>query len=342
MRSSTTLVSALIAVLLAGCGSGGGDASNGTSADNSKSKNSFTIAVIPKGSTHEYWKSVHEGADTAASELKAKGIDVNIEWKGPMKEDDKDSQIEVVENFTQDKVSGMVLAPLDHAALVTPVSEATKAGIPVVVIDSALDGGGFLATISTDNEKGGEIAGQELGKELNGKGRVVMLRYEVGSASTEQREKGFLEAIAKYPGITVVSKDQYGGVTAESAQTQAENLIGPHKKGDGLDIDGIYTPNESTTLGMLRALEGANLAGKVHFVGFDASELLIDALKKGEINALVIQNPRAMGHDGVMAIVNDLQGNKSAVKDEDTGVTLLTKANLNQPDVQKLIAPPKE
>jgi ribose transport system substrate-binding protein len=259
-----------------------------------------------------------------------------------MLENDKDSQIKVVEDFTNRQVDGIVLAPLDNVALEKPVEDASKANIPVVIIDSGLNGTGYISMISTDNEKGGEIAGDELAKELNGKGKVVMLRYDLGSASTDAREKGFLESMAKNPGITVVSKDQYGGVTAESAQSKSENLLAPHKKGDGLDIDGIFTPNESTTFGMLRCLESANLAGKVKFVGFDASEKLLDGLTKGQVNALVIQNPRKMGYDGVKTIVDYLKGNKNVNKNEDTGATLLTLANMKDPDVAKLIAPPKE
>ncbi|HWD38463.1 MAG TPA: substrate-binding domain-containing protein [Fimbriimonas sp.] len=342
MRIWKTPFLALLAVAgLIGCNGGGSETptangTTGTASTNGGAK-SYTIVVIPKGATHEYWRSVHEGANTAASELK----DVNIDWEAPTKEDDREMQIQIVENAINKKVDGIVLAPLDAQALAKPVAEAGKAGIPVVIIDSGLKGDAdFVSYIATDNEKGGMKAADELSKALNGKGNVVMLRYEEGSASTEDREKGFLEEIAKSPGIKVVSSDQHGGVTADSAMKASENLLAPHKKGDGLDIDGIYTPNESTTTGMLRALEELKVAGKVKLVGFDASEALLNGLKSGEIDGLIIQNPRKMGYNGVKTLEAYIKGDKGQAKTVDTGATLLTKDKLSDPEIQKLIAPP--
>jgi ribose transport system substrate-binding protein len=266
---------------------------------------------------------------------------VNIDFKGPLQEDDRNEQTKIVEDFTTQNVDGMVLAPLDNKALGIPVREAAKNNIPVVIIDSSLDGEGYISYVATDNEKGGETAGDYLAKLLGGKGRVIMLRYEVGSASTDAREKGFLEAIAKYPGIVVVSKDQYGHATVDTAKTASENLLATHKKGDGLDIDGIYCPNESTTVGMLLTLRDEKWVGKVKFVGFDANKELLEGLEKGDINGLVIQNPRKMGNLGVKFIVDYLQ-KKTVPKTVDTGATLVTKDNLNTPDVQALVAPPKD
>ena len=335
MRTVITLCLAVVGLAVGGCGSNSGSENQAGQKPGSPPR--LTIAVIPKGSTHEYWKSVHEGAQKAADELG----NVDIKWKGPVVENDKESQIKMVEDFTSAQVNGMVLAPLDDHALAKPVEDAAKAGIPVAIIDSGLQGTGYVSFIATDNYKGGQMAGDELAKELNGKGRVIMLRYEVGSASTDQREKGFLDAIKKTPGIQVVSQDQYGGATVESAQKASENLLAPHKQGDHLDVDGIYTPNESTCYGMLRTLQSAGLAGKVRFVGFDSSKPLIDAIAAGQLNAVVVQNPRKMGYLGVKAVV-DAINKKSVDKQVDTGATLVTKANLNSPDIQTLIAPPKD
>lgn len=334
----TLLATALIAVtaLLVGC-NGGDTASSGTSGGASASGGKkLRIAVIPKGSTHEYWKSLHEGADKAAAELG----NVEVLWKGPIKEDDRQSQVETVDNFVATQVDGIVLAPLDDKALVAPVKSAAKAGIPTVIIDSPLtDDSVAVSLVATDNEKGGQMAGQELAKLLGDKGTVIMLKYQEGSASTELREKGFVEEIAKHPGIKIVQQ-VYGGVTSDSAQTKAENLIQPLKKGDGLTVDGIYAVNESTTFGMLLALKDAGVAGKVKFVGFDSSPKLIEGLKAGEINGLVVQNPRKMGELGVKAVVDKING-KPVEKKVDTGVNFVTKANLETPDIAALVAPPK-
>lgn len=340
---STLLATALIGLtsLLVGCNGGGEAAKNdsgttgGSSASGGGGKK-YKIAVIPKGSTHEYWKSLHEGADKAAQELG----NVEILWKGPIKEDDRDSQVQTVENFISSKVDGIVLAPLDDKALMAPVKEAADANIPTVVIDSPLqDGNKAVSLVATDNAKGGQMAAQELAKLIGDKGKVIVLKYQEGSASTMLREKGFFDEIAKHPGITVVAQE-YGGVTSDSAQAKAENMIQPLKQGDKLSVDGVYAVNESTTFGMLLALQDSGVAGKVKFVGFDASPKLIDGLNAGKIDGLIVQNPRRMGELGVKAVVDKLQG-KTVEASVDTGVTFVSKANITTPDVAALIAAPK-
>jgi ribose transport system substrate-binding protein len=292
------------------------------------------IAVIPKGTTHEFWKSVHAGAVKASREL---GIE--IIWKGPLKEDDRDAQISVVEDFVSRGVQGIVLAPLDDTALRPAVRNAVNAGIPVVIFDSDLKGGEYASFVATDNFKGGQLAGERVAKLLGGKGKVVMLRYAEGSASTTNREKGFLDAIAKHPDIQVVSQNQYGGATTESAQKASENMLAPLKGADGkLTIDAIFTPNESTTFGMLRCLQDAGLAGKVRFVGFDSSAKLVESLRKGEIDGLVLQNPFNMGYTGVKTLAAHLKGEK-VEKRIDTGAALATKENMEEPAMKELLLP---
>src|SRR4029453_14766321 len=143
-------------------------------------------------------------------ELTTQGLQVDVIWKGPLKEDDRDQQIQVVENFTSRRVSGIVLAPLDSQALVRPVATAVQAGIPVVFIDSVLKSDKYASFVATDNYKGGQMAGEHLGKLLGGNGNVILLRYAVGSASTEEREAGFLEVLkTKFPEIKIISSDQH-------------------------------------------------------------------------------------------------------------------------------------
>jgi ribose transport system substrate-binding protein len=327
------------AMVMAGCNGGSGSgtpaADNGSSTTPGAAK--LTIEVIPKGATHDYWKSLHEGVNKARDEF---GLD--IVWKSSEKEDDRNGQISIVQDAIQKKVDGIVLAPLDATALKGPVVEAQNAKIPVVIIDSGVNDVKPVSFVATDNEKGGHIAGAALAKLLNGKGSVVMLRYEVGSASTDAREKGFMDEMAKNPGIKVVSSNQYGHATVETAQTASENLLSGFKKADGsLTIDGIYTPNESTTFGMLRVLQDSGQAGKVKFVGFDANPKLIEALGNHQIDALVVQDPRKMGYLGVKAIVDEIHG-KPVDARIDTGATLVTPANMKDTEIAALIAPPKE
>jgi ribose transport system substrate-binding protein len=299
---------------------------------------SYRIAVIPKGTTHEFWKSINAGAVKAQREINAAAGSevVKIIWKGPLKEDDREQQVQVVENFVGSKVSAIVLAPLDRRALVAPVETAGRAKIPVIVIDSGLDTKAIASFVSTDNREGGRIAGRQLGKMLGGKGNVIMLRLQVGSASTEAREEGFLEAIAKeFPAIKVISSNQYAGATRDTAKQASENLINRF----GKQINGIFTCNESGTAGMLLALRDAGLAGKVKFVGFDSGEALNAGLLAGHIDGLVVQNPMRMGYLGVKTAYAVLRGEKvEAVMD--TGVGFVTKANFNDPAMADIVNPP--
>lgn len=294
----------------------------------------LTIAVIPKGTTHEYWKSVHAGALKAAKEL-----GVNIIWKGPMKEDDREAQIRVVEDFVNSGVNGICVAPLDDVALKEPIISAENQHIPVLIFDSALKSKDYVSFVATNNYKGGVIAGNEMARLLGDKGKIIVLRYEEGSASTFDREKGFLDTIARFPGIQVVSSNQYGGATRDTALRASENLIAPLKlPGRKLSIDGIFTPNESTTFGMLRALQDAKLAGGVKFVGFDSADELVAGLKAGQINALVVQDPVRMGYLSIKTMVAFLHDQK-VPKRIDTGAHLITQANMNNPDMHALIYP---
>ena len=294
----------------------------------------ITIAVIPKGTTHEFWKSIHAGAVKAQREL-----ELEIIWKGPLKEDNREDQIALVENFISRGVTGIVLAPLDDTALRVPVASAQRSGIPVVIIDSDLQSEDYVSFVATDNYQGGRMAGAELSKRLNGSGKVIMLRYQEGSASTMKREQGFLDAIAEHSGIEVVSSNQYGGATTESAYQASENLLAPLKDANGqLTIQGIFCPNESTTFGMLRALQDAGLAGSVLFIGFDSSEKLVEALENDQLHGLVLQNPFKMGYLGVKTMVAHLNG-QSVEKRIDTGVVLVTKDNMNDPELKEVLTP---
>jgi ribose transport system substrate-binding protein len=293
-----------------------------------------TIAVIPKGTSHVFWQSIHAGAARAAQEL-----DVDIIWRGPLREDDRASQVAEVEGFITRGVSGIVLAPLDEAALVGPVGDAESAGIPVVIIDSGLKGEDYISFVATDNRQGGRMAADALAKVLPKGGKVVILRYAEGSASTTDREEGFLEVIAKHSAIQVVSSNQYGGADVEGAYKKAEAMLHRFRRADGtLGVDGIFAANESTTLAMLRVLQDSGWAGKVRFVGFDSSDTLVKGLADGHLDGLILQDPVKMGYLGVKTMVEHLMG-RPVEKRIDTGVQLITRDRMQDPAVKELLQP---
>ena len=306
-----------LAAAAAGCGGRGNKPGN------------ITIAVVPMGTTHEYWKAIHAGAVKASREF---GVD--IIWKGPLKEDDIDEQIQIMETLTAGDVSAFVLAPLDKRALIRPVREAKGMGIPTVVVDSALEGEEHVAFVSTNNYRGGVLGAEYLGGLMGGKGKLILVRVQESSASSTNREEGFLATIReKFPDVEILSDNQYGGITTETAYRTCENLLNRFN-----DVEAIFTPNESTTFGCLRALQDRGLAGKVLFVGFDSSDKLIEALGKWEIHGLVIQNPFHMGYTGVSIAVSSLRG-EPLERRIDTGATVATPDNMNTPEIRNLLKP---
>jgi len=287
------------------------------------------LAVIPMGTTHEFWKAIHAGARAAADELGAR-----ILWKGPLKEDDRNEQVQIVETMIAAGVDAIVLTPLDDRALIPPVIEAKKEGIPTVIFNSALAGDHHVAYISTDNRRGGRLAAEHIGKLMNGRGNLILIRVLESVEGGRQREEGFLEVIReKFPGMTILSDNQYAGITTETAYQTTENLLSRFQ-----EVEAIFTPNESSTFGCLRALQDHNLAGKVIQVGFDTSSKLIEALEKGALAGLVLQDPFRMGYESVKAAVAHLRG-QPYEKYVDTGVFMATPENMNRPEIRRLLVP---
>jgi len=327
MKSLLLLIGCALAIT--GCGKREGASADGKSG-------SYTVAVIPKGTTHEFWKSIHAGAVKAERELKEKGVKVQIVWQGPLREDDRNGQIQTVEANTARRVSGIVLAPLDSQALVGPVHSAIDGGVPVMIMDSGLKTDRYVSFVATDNYKGGVLAGEHLGKLLNGKGNVILLRYAVGSASTEEREAGFLEALKKFPEIKIISQDQYAGPTRETGYQASQNLLNRY----GNEVNGIFCPCEPPTIAMAKALRDIGKAGgKVKMVGFDSGTQSVADLKNGDVQGLVVQDPLRMGYLGVITLYQHLQGDK-VEKRIDTGAKLVTAENMDQPEMKDLLHPP--
>ncbi len=299
----------------------------------------FRIVVIPKGTTHAFWQTIHAGALKAAKER-----GVAIVWDGPPREDDRQGQQNIVERHTSEGVDAIVLAPCDRRSLVEPVAGALKKGIRVVIIDSGLDerpdvqgSDKYLGYIATDNAEGGRRAAERMTKLFAGKkAKVIMLRYQAGSESTELRERGFEEVIRKGKNIDFHIAAQEAGATVDTAQKAADNLLQNYA-----DVDGIFAPNESSTTGVLQALRAAKRAGQVKLVGFDGSDVLISALKEGEVHGLVLQDPFEMGYLSVMRAVDALEGRlpAAAERTRHTRLEVATPENVNQPNIRALYAP---
>ena len=330
---------AVLAVLAAGCGEGG---SESTSEGGDAGDASIRIAVVPKGTTHEYWRSVQAGAIAATRDLNDAGVAVEMVFRGPDREDDREQQIALLENLQSGGFDAIVLAPLDQQALAAPVRRIREAGTPVVVIDSGLEGEpgtDYESFIATDNYAAGRLAGEHVAKSLDGVGRVLLLRYLEGSESTTQREEGFVDAIAAAGGFELIDPRRFAGATRATAQEASENLLSSvAPRGEEDAFDAVFCPNESSTYGMLRAISDRGLAGKVLFVGFDASPDLVAALREGTIDALVVQDPVRMGRLGVETAMKALQGEAVEAR-IDTGAVLVESAAIDEPRHRDLLSP---
>jgi ribose transport system substrate-binding protein len=216
------------------------------------------------------------------------------------------------------------------------VEEATRLGIPTVIFDSGLESEDIVSFVATDNRRGGELAADEMGRLLDGRGRVLLLRYQEGSASTTAREEGFLARLAEaWPDIAVVSSDQHAGPTRDTGKRAAENLLNRY----GSDLDGVFVVNETSTAGMLLALQDTGLAGEIRFLGFDGTPAYADAVRSGDMDGFVIQDPFGMAALALETLVDHLQGRPVPPR-VDTGVLVVNRENLDSAEAQRLLHPP--
>jgi len=287
----------------------------------------LVVGVVPKGANHIFWKTVHAGALKAAQEF---GFEV--EWNAPALEVDASRQIEILESMVNRRLAGIVVAPVDRQALIAVIERAGREGIPVAVFDSEVDTGKRISYVATDNTEAGRMAARRLGRILGGKGKVGIIGFMPGSASTMQREDGFQEETRKlFPGINIVGL-QFGQANRAKAMAAAENLLTAHP-----DLAGLYADNESSTSGTVQALKSRR-ARQVKLVAMDASEALVEDLRAGWIDSLVVQNPFKMGYESARAVGLHLRGQQPPQR-LDSGATLVLASDLDRPEIHDLLFP---
>jgi len=285
------------------------------------------VGVVPKGANHIFWQTVHAGALQAASEY---GFEV--EWNAPTLEVDSSRQIEIVESMVNRRLAGIALAPVDRTALVSVVERAAKAGIPVAIFDSAIDTPHRLTYVATNNREGGRMAARRIGETLGGKGKVGVIGFMPGSASTMEREDGFSEEMkAKFPRIEIAGL-QFGMANRAKAMAAAENMMSAHP-----DLAAFFADNESSSSGTVQALKSRN-ARNVKLVAFDASEQLVNDLREGWIDSLIVQNPFKMGYESAKAIGEKMTG-RAPAPEVDSGVKLVVAVDLERAGIRELLLP---
>lgn len=284
------------------------------------------VGVVPKGANHIFWQTVHAGALKAAREF-----EFGIEWNAPALEIDSSRQIEIVQSMITRRLAGIVLAPVDKTALVGVVERAAREGIPVSIFDSAIDTDKILSYVATDNAEGGRMAARRLAGILHGKGKVGIIGFMAGSASTMECEQGFQDEAHRSPGLTVLPV-QFGMADRAKAMAVTENLLTAHP-----DLAGLFADNESSSTGAVQALK-ARRANHVKLVAFDASDQLIGDLRNGFIDSLVVQNPFRMGYESTRAIGLKLAG-QTPPRTVDSGANLVRREDLDRPEIKALLYP---
>jgi ribose transport system substrate-binding protein len=292
--------------------------------------NGVSVVFIPKSSDQDFWVFMREGVDKAIREAG----NVSLTWRGPSYNDDTDAQINILKAYSRPGVDAIIIVPTDRVRLREPISKAAALGIKIVVVDSAVDGNDYQAFITTDNYDAGTLAAKRLSELLNAQGNVVVFRTVAGSASTEERAKGFIEYIKKTSPKMVIVADQYGGGSRGKALHGASRLLAGTPR-----IDGVFAVNESASDGMLRALRAAGLAGKVKLVGFDATDFLIDGLRNRDVNGLVVQDPRQMGYLAIKAAIAAINNVPVTKKTIFTGTAMVTPENYQNQEIKTLLAP---
>jgi ribose transport system substrate-binding protein len=320
---------AVAAMAVASCGgvkkheSGGG---GGTT----KKSGTIRLAVVPKAVGFSFWEDAHKGASCAASKLK----DVNVSWDGVNAETDVSGQVDLLQNFLTSGVNGLVYAATDAKTLYNVTKQAMDKGTPVVNIDSGTDPQPkSVPVFATDNvaaaQKVPDLIAQKLGKQG---GKVAFIPFQAGTVTNDQRTQGFKDGLKKHPELKLVAT-QSSQSDVNTALRVTSDILTAHP-----DLNAIFAANEPGVIGAAQAVRQAGKAGKVVIVGWDAAPDEVKGVQSGEISALVVQNPFRMGYDSVNAIVKKIR-NGTAPQNEDTGVTFVTKANIDDPKVQSLLKP---
>jgi ribose transport system substrate-binding protein len=284
------------------------------------------IAVIPKATSHEFWLSVQDGALAAGQELK-----VDVLWNGPPAETDYSRQMQIVDSMVSQRVDGIALAASESTALVAPVERAIAAGIPVTIFDSGLNTDKFLSYVATDNVEVGRIGARALVSFFGSKGKVALLMHAPGSASTMDREKGFREVITReYPDVRIVA-EQFGMSDRAKSRGAAENILTAHP-----DLKGIFASAEPASVGAALAIAARQASDRTSLVGVDSSEKMIDDLRSGAMDAMVVQDAHRLGFEAVRTLVDKLDG-KTPPKRIDLSGRLIKKSDLENPEVKRLL-----
>lgn len=287
------------------------------------------IAVIAKGVHTHFWASVRHGAEKASTTMPG----YSLSFAGPASETNNDEQIRLVEAAIKRNVAGIVLAPSNPEALVPPIKLAWEHSIPVVVIDSAISSMAdayYQAFLGTDNIMAGRTCAAEMIKRMGTTGKLAVMSYVVGAGSEIDRVGGFLDYIRSHSSIEIIGPFYSQSQTA-AAMNQALDVLAANP-----GLTGMFAANEPTSVGMARAIAQEKLAGRIVAVGFDGNPELMGFVRQDVLQGIAVQESFHMGEASIETMGRILAG-KPVKRTVDTGIVFVTKDNVDDPGVERLI-----
>ena len=303
-----------------------------------KGSASNEIAVIVKTTNSSFWQNVQTGATDAQTELQAKNPKLTVTFLGPQSESNINEEIAMVENAVDRGVKAIVLAPSDTTALQPAVKKAKDAGIPVIIIDSKLDGDAsqYVSFLATDNKGAGEACAKAMIDAIKAKtgsdtGKIAVMSYVAGVGSEVGRVGGFKDYIAANSHLEIVTT-QYSNADMPTALNQTTDVLTANP-----DLVGIFGANEPTAIGMGQAIKNLGLSGKIVAIGFDGAAQLQAFVRDGTLNAIAVQSSYNMGYMGVKYAFDIAFDEKTVPAYIDTGFLMVTKDNIDSQEAKNVL-----
>ncbi|HZR91220.1 MAG TPA: ABC transporter substrate-binding protein [Gaiellaceae bacterium] len=293
-------------------------------------KKTYTFYLVAGIASDPFYLTMKKGA-----QAEAKKLGVKLVFTGSPKAFSPPTQIPYLNAAIARHPDAILIAPTDKTALIAPIRNAIKAGIPVETVDTFITAPIAFTNVSTDNPAGGRAAADALARAIGKKGTVAGISVTPGISTTDQRKEGFEQEIKKYPNIKYVGT-QFDNDDETKAAQETAALLTRYP-----DLNGIFAMNVVSGDGVTAAVKNAGKSGKVKLVEFDAGPEQVAALRAGTVDALVAQYPYGIGQLGVQLAYKYVTGHRSGIKKHyGTGSAIVTRANVNSPAVKKYLYTP--
>lgn len=307
------LLAGILAAGLCGCGQ---------EAETQKTR----VAIIVKSTESAFWKSVFAGAGAAATEY-----NINVSFDGPAAEEDYETQNEMVRRAMDDGVDVIIFSAVDYNANAEIIDQAAQRGIKIIVIDSDVNSSQVSCRIGTNNLQAGIKAAEAAIATDDEELYIGIVNYDVNSANGQQRELGFRQTVEQDPRVKNITTINVLSTTEDARAGAKEMLLSDSR------INVVVTFNEWTSLGVGWAIRDLNRADRIQVVAFDSNVVSVGMLETGEVDALIVQNPYAMGYLGVETAANLMNGQTGGPSVVDTATTIVTRENMYEPESQKIL-----